>query len=1019
MISLSKIFKTNKLSYILRESKEDDFTVDAPKGWDINNLKIGDTIVPNMWDKERIEQAISQDMISFPNWFSQPHTIESFTHHEDVAFTDGTKRSLYFLKIFLQPQYQINIDPLSESDEWNVTPDEKEWNSRELKVGDTFITDTFHTDDPYKIVFIGKAGETRERFNYYKFNDNDNIVLFEISSKRFFGGEKYLAFSIGYFNDKYGPLNNAYVSEFITEQDKDEFNDFNITPDPVWGAETLKVFDYIKPTMWKNTSLIYNVLKANNLLRNNAQIIDIGNDDEGPYVKLQWPNGSLLEFDYEDVLNSLDSSQVTLKDYLSESQDEFNVDAPQEWNEYDGNIIITYKVHNEGKVYVPEADEEEFEQLNPNIEINYDEEPIYINTVNKTKSVSMIDFIEEMNSYSSDLVPFTGPKTLENFKAWLGYDDEDILSAYQFLDPRILKYEGTDVNFNPVKLTNSMKNHIDWNVDEVGVEILDVQFIDNINESENEFTVDAPKDWNKIELTVGDKITPDMYTDEAVERWNYLSNQKMGSKTWGQSVNYFWTKPQTIYKVFSTYDGNYDLELESGLVLLSSDLKDQYLIVSNMLESKDEFTVDAPQDWNIKELGVGDILNNTNMEISDVNFSYKITDFKKNEYGSDLVGIIKYEVDDNGVKQQNKKPSYWYVSMVNKKLKPGYQVVVPEPLKESDDDFNVTPDESWNVTYLQVGDKITYDMLRDGSTDKRWFSKNKDAYFELEDFKNGMYTISRYNPKNNSFSPRYRVVPEWFNNSTLDPQYKLEVPLNNQVNIFGLDESDDDFTVDAPKEWGIEELTVGDTLDPSNLKMQNFRKKYEILGFHQRPWGNEVRLGVYELVAQEPIPGTRRTNKQWKQVKVYYASLKSLEDLLKPGYKIVPNTIVESDDDFTIDAPKEWNLNYEQPINITISYEEEVRDRTGKYGVLLKSYFTQTNLTELEQVAGYNFPYDELTPSNVQRFIIDDQDLLIEIEDMSNNPNIEVIESYNGFDFDNYQVRGLNNFYVDVELPVA
>ena len=507
------------------------------------------------------------------------------------------------------------------------------------------------------------------------------------------------------------------------------------------------------------------------------------------------------------------------------------------------------------------------------------------------------------------------------------------------------------------------------------------------------------------------------------------------------------------------------------------------------------------------------------MEISDVNFSYKITDFKKNEFGSDLVGIIKYEVDDNGVKQQNKKPSYWYVSMVNKKLKPGYQVVVPEPLKESDDDFNVTPDESWNVTYLQVGDKITYDMLRDGSTDKRWFSKNKDAYIELEDFKNGMYTVSQYNPKDNSFS-RYRVVPEWFNNSTLDPQYKLEVPLNNQVNMFGLDESDDDFNVTPDKSWNVEELGIGSTLDPSNLKMQNFRKKYEILGFHQRPWGNEVRLGVYELV-EEPIPGTIRKNKQWKQVKVYYVILKDLEDLLKPGYEIVPNTIVESDndfnvtpdkswnelgigdivlnknlsstfyqfknvpfkivneinlgnedywwvepyknkdkeklkktinnltnnkweketygmwvmkknvelyqgpinedndDDFTVDAPKNWNLNYEQPINITISYEEEVRDRTGKYGVLLKSYFTQTNLTELEQISGYNFPYDELTPYNVQRFITDDQDLLIEIEDMASDSNIEIIESDNGFDFDNYQSIDINNFYVDVELPVV
>ena len=33
----------------------------------------------------------------------------------------------------------------------------------------------------------------------------------------------------------------------------------------------------------------------------------------------------------------------------------------------------------------------------------------------------------------------------------------------------------------------------------------------NMNESEEEFSVDAPKDWNVETLTVGDYITPDMY----------------------------------------------------------------------------------------------------------------------------------------------------------------------------------------------------------------------------------------------------------------------------------------------------------------------------------------------------------------------------------------------------------------------------------------------------------------------------------------------------------------------------
>jgi len=1308
MISLSKIFKTNKLSYILRESKEDDFTVDAPKDWNINDLKIGDTIVPNMWNLERIEQAISQDMISFPNWFAEPHTIESFTHHEDVAFTDGTKRSLYFLKIFLQPQYQINIDPLNESqDEFNIdTP--KGWDIGELKVGDKLIPDMFQPNT-----------------NLYDWASSFDLTLKKIDFRNnkityiltYVNGETNTGkWNLDYFEKDLAP-GYELKRPSLSESD-DEFT-VDVPEREGWDETELRAGHYFNMSTNPDFSGVWNNLEdvPKSIRHFIKQVIYIG-PNVGQYKSPEYKDHvNIIAYNFptdkdkKDKLYAISFEEfnkrwnkmmnASVYSYLEESQDEFNVDAPLDWDEYDGNVIITYEIENEGEVYVPVADEEEFERLNPNIKINYGTEPIYVDTTYKSKSVNINELIKELENYSDELLPFTGPKTTENFKTWIGNDDYYLSYAYQFLDPTEIENKYKTDDRKPVRVTKKMKENIYWRYDDdiVDIKILDVQFIDNINESKDEFavdapkdwnvieltvgdevtpdmwketpdspnsilltsfvkggtyndddldaivlkisgrdyesrwelnyinsllkpeylivpptdlyesdefTVDAPKDWNKIELTVGSLITPDMYTDEAVERWNYLSNQKMGSKTWGQSVGYFWTKPQTIYKVFPTYDGNYDLELESGLTLLSSDLKDQYSIVSNMFESEDEynvdapkewnfkelgigdsivsgmfknprsskrfwmpgvsemiitefdpqrqwlvrvmpkggniktdlepwniysvnqelkdqykivfpedlvestdeFTVDAPQDWsvielkvgdtitpdiwerdnfiqetvtiadiwyepeteedyggyivrlnfphgriydldldilndnlkypyqifsplnesdefsvdvpqgwNIKELGVGDILNNTNMEISDVNFSYKITDFKKNEFGSDLVGIIKYEVDDNGVKQQNKKPSYWYVSMVNKKLKPGYQVVVPEPLKESDDDFNVTPDESWNVTYLQVGDKITYDMLRDGSTDKRWFSKNKDAYIELEDFKNGMYTVSQYNPKDNSFS-RYRVVPEWFNNSTLDPQYKLDVPLDNQVNMFGLDESDDDFTVDAPKEWGIEGLTVGDTLDPSNLKMQNFRKKYEILGFIQRPWGNDVRLGVYELV-EEPIPGTRRTSKQWKQVKVYYASLKGLEDLLKPGYEIVPNTIVESDDDFTVDAPKEWNLNYEQPINITISYEEEVRDRTGKYGVLLKSYFTQTNLTELEQISGYNFPYDELTPSNVQKFIIDDQDLLIEIEDMAENSNIEVIESYNGFDFDNYQVRGLNNFYVDVELPVA
>ena len=47
-------------------------------------------------------------------------------------------------------------------------------------------------------------------------------------------------------------------------------------------------------------------------------------------------------------------------------------------------------------------------------------------------------------------------------------------------------------------------------------------------------------------------------------------------------------------------------------------------------------------------------------------------------------------------------------------------------------------------------------------------------------------------------------------------------------------------------------IFIGDYLDSSNLKMQNYSKKYEIVEIVKNRWGNLVLLNVYELV-EKPV----------------------------------------------------------------------------------------------------------------------------------------------------------------------
>jgi hypothetical protein len=158
-------------------------------------------------------------------------------------------------------------------------------------------------------------------------------------------------------------------------------------------------------------------------------------------------------------------------------------------------------------------------------------------------------------------------------------------------------------------------------------------------------------------------------------------------------------------------------------------------------------------------------------------------------------------------------------------------------------------------------------------------------------------------------------------------------------------------------------LGVGDYLDNSNLKMQNSRKKFEIVKIFKNMWGNSVLLNIHELV-EEPIPGTIRTNKQWKITRQSTVWIEDLENKMKPGFKIdFPDSLNELDDEWSVEAPPEWDV---FPIIITMTNEytfyhhwDEDHDQLDEVKVI------KTDSEELGEIIGQSIPYDAKAIENL------------------------------------------------------
>ena len=303
------------------------------------------------------------------------------------------------------------------------------------------------------------------------------------------------------------------------------------------------------------------------------------------------------------------------------------------------------------------------------------------------------------------------------------------------------------------------------------------------------------------------------------------------------------------------FDQKWDLDI------VNDNLKHPYVIINNINESED-FDVEAPEDWEKEFLTVGD----------------KITpDMWDNVHGfkfREPVYIIDIGTDDGGdfVLLNNKPHSdfydtTWDLDEINWNLKHPYTIV--NNINESEeDDFNVTSPEEWNYYYLTDRDTITPDMWNKSTPAREirlrsfLYDPDQDWTFKfIPDYPDRVMMTSK--------GGVHYVLEIKTVNSLLKHQYQIDEPLNEQ----------DEFNVDAPKEWNKILLTKGDYITPDMWK--EIPKK-----FSNPP--QSVEIGGFGLAGDaNDIEEVRLIKSDMSHV-AYSFQLDDLNnELLKPEYQIV------------------------------------------------------------------------------------------------------------------------------------
>jgi hypothetical protein len=430
----------------LNES-DDDWDLEVGEEWNDSELSVGDVITPSMWQDNVGEywKEITdgdQEIIGFDSDYEGPYVKLRGIRIIGVDLEEINED-------LLKPQYRI-IQPVNEQeDDFDIEVGDK-WNVKTITTGNTFKIGN-------NVYRLGEFSEGGKRVDVFK----DDL-------------SKPLNTTVKLIQSKLG--DEYEITPPLTEQE----DDFDIEVSDKWNEIELSIGDTITLDIWKDP------YKTGGLPRSNWKIVAI--DSEWDDIELENENKGngtqgYITWSISSIQNLLKPEYkiVEDKELLEQEDDEWDIEVGSNWNEFEGEFILTYKVEDEGYVYVQD-DIKEFQRLNPGIdEFNYEEEPIRINTTYKSRPVNMKYFISNYEDNTGHtLLPYTEEPTTEGFKKWLkdnNWDNEEFIFLYDIFYPSVIKEEYYDYRKNPVKITNKMKERRGWLDDVSGVEVLNVKFL--------------------------------------------------------------------------------------------------------------------------------------------------------------------------------------------------------------------------------------------------------------------------------------------------------------------------------------------------------------------------------------------------------------------------------------------------------------------------------------------------------------------------------------------------------------
>jgi hypothetical protein len=590
-----------------------------------------------------------------------------------------------------------------------------------------------------------------------------------------------------------------------------------------------------------------------------------------------------------------------------QDEDEWDLEAGPEWNEYDGTVVITYVLEDVGYVYVQEEDDEEFDLLNPNARDNfsYDDEPVRETNVYKSKPIHIRDLISELDELVGiQAQPYTGEKTTKGFKDWMadnGIDIDSFAYLYDILSPNIIKTTYSDEYGNPVKITPEMKNRIDYGDDSTFYgRVIDVKFNDNLTESDNDWDLEAGPEWNEKEIKVGD-----YWYESSNPEWNgvwsnyydipdRISDLVLKVIYIGPHKEEFLNQPYDIpnyygeYVIISKRNGKFWAFTVDYFNNNFGPKLNAYIPTDNLNEQNDEWDLEAGPEWNETLLSLGDKITPEMWDEKAV-----IDAGEEDEFLNDEIWTINYIRNGWGIDMTSNGGGSlsWDIDDVQALLKPQYKIVVKKDLFEEDEwDFEAGPE--WNVKDLNVGDIVTPDMWDEDKL--RYFEDNISSPL----FFTKPHKITRIEKTYFDFVWFDNEKKENFNfvNNLLKPQYRIVQPLNEQ--------EDEDWDFEAGDEWNVTELGIGDTIT-SNMWNKNLSPEYGNIG----DWiDNPAEDQTIDSIDTDDhgVVGIWFTGKKSNIQNIY--TLMDFNNLLDPKYRIIPPLTESENKEWDLEAGPEWGV---------------------------------------------------------------------------------------------------------------